>query len=363
MPKRREQLSSAASGKRSRPPPPLFKNLKLFLKLGWLTQTTTTPWRVYVMVMLLITSVFYISATFLHLASRNSSLSKPLKIGIVSSAYLNEKGEPHLSNVHEFTLSSYSAGHGYTWLHIQQQLNISDLDPQLHHRVPHWHKWFYINRYLELFDWLLFLDSDTYIMDQSRKIEEYIKLAGPTIDLIVSDYGARVNIGAILIRNSPWSKEFLNLWWEQGENFYGNDNGGFNHALMLAGLPQIYKGECSKSTMANQNKDMIWYDDCFNGILDRAGYPYCSRKLDRIWMIGTCPEEVIRPLHLWSNPHSPTYHPLACFRRGDFILHTRKPYEFFDTWNVSYPKVNDFYLRHIGIDVFDSKTIKRDSCW
>ena len=304
--------------------------------------------------LVLVISIFYIFTTNLQFRK-----SPPLKIGIVSAAIFNQKGEAHIANIHELTLSSYSARHGYTWLHISQKLNMSDVDPTLRHPAPHWHKWIYINRYLELFDWLLFLDSDTYVMDQSRKIEEYINLAGPHIDLIVSDYGARVNIGAVLIKNAPWSREFLKLWWDQGEKFYGFDNGGFNHALMLAGLPKIYNGECSSET----KKDILWYDDCFNNVLDKAGYPYCSRKLDHIWMIGTCPEELIRPMHLWSNPHSPTYHDLACFLPQDFILHTRNPYEFFNKWNVTYPEVNEFYLENVGFDVFDNKNLVRDSCW
>jgi hypothetical protein len=63
-------------------------------------------------------------------------------------------------------------------------------------------------------DWVLWTDADTVIMNSSIKITDFLP-ASPTHDLIVaSDEGGGFNSGVFLFRNSDWSRQFLQQWWD-----------------------------------------------------------------------------------------------------------------------------------------------------
>jgi hypothetical protein len=66
-------------------------------------------------------------------------------------------------------------------------------------------------------DWVLWMDADTVIMNSNVRIEDFLP-ADPTKDLIVvSDKGGGYNSGVFLFRNSLWSKQFLEEWWNMND--------------------------------------------------------------------------------------------------------------------------------------------------
>ena len=66
-------------------------------------------------------------------------------------------------------------------------------------------------------DWVLWMDADTVIMNSNVRIEDFLP-ADPTKDLIVvSDKGGGYNSGVFLFRNSLWSKQFLDEWWNMND--------------------------------------------------------------------------------------------------------------------------------------------------
>lgn len=72
-------------------------------------------------------------------------------------------------------------------------------------------------------DYVLFLDMDAIVSDSSIRIEEFID---DNFDLIATeDYSShsKMNAGVLLFKNSDWSKNFINDWWEAGNYLRGPD--------------------------------------------------------------------------------------------------------------------------------------------
>ena len=101
---------------------------------------------------------------------------------------------------------AYADRHGYHWFDESAVLDVS--------RPPSWSKIKAAQRLLneEHCDWVFWLDADTVIMDPSRPVESILSTQH---DLLVApDKGGGYNAGVWLIRNSDWSKHFLQTWWD-----------------------------------------------------------------------------------------------------------------------------------------------------
>ena len=59
----------------------------------------------------------------------------------------------------------------------------------------------------------MFLDADAIVVDNSYRIDDFII---EDKDIIVTeDYGpSSMNAGVILIKNTPWVKEYLQRWYD-----------------------------------------------------------------------------------------------------------------------------------------------------
>ena len=89
--------------------------------------------------------------------------------------------------------------------------------------------WYRIPFILDLFekedvDWVFWSDIDSLIMNHSIRIEDFLK---DDKDLIIASQGYGwycgigceqcLNTGQFFIKNTEWSRELLNMWWEWGE--------------------------------------------------------------------------------------------------------------------------------------------------
>lgn len=103
-------------------------------------------------------------------------------------------------------------------------------------KAPTWYKPHLI---LELFannpniKYVLFLDADAIVVNDSYRIEDFI-LADKDI-VVTEDYGpSAMNAGVILLKNTEWTKWFLNKWIETGDELGGGDppkKGYYKYAL------------------------------------------------------------------------------------------------------------------------------------
>lgn len=134
---------------------------------------------------------------------------------------------------------NYCRKHGYHLFDESMSLDNS--------RPPSWSKIRAVQRLLreEACDWVLWLDADTVIMNSEKRIEDFLPLPDSGIDLVLtgqkgpaqqeSDPGPRDgwNAGAWAIRNTEWSHQFLNAWWNRKEfvQVKGLSKSGDNDAL------------------------------------------------------------------------------------------------------------------------------------
>jgi hypothetical protein len=74
-------------------------------------------------------------------------------------------------------------------------------------RAPSWNKILYLARYLPRYDWIFWTDADSLIMNPALSLASLV--AGVGEDLIFAKYEGRLQAGQFLIRNSPFSLDFL----------------------------------------------------------------------------------------------------------------------------------------------------------
>jgi len=117
---------------------------------------------------------------------------------------------------------TYCNRHGYTY--------ITETDDQyirttIGDRAPTWFKPKFILDVFSKFDvdYVLFLDADAVVVDFSQKIEDFIDNEYDVV--FTEDYGhhSKMNGGVFLIKNTSWTKELMNRWWESAETFKGSD--------------------------------------------------------------------------------------------------------------------------------------------
>ncbi len=108
----------------------------------------------------------------------------------------------------------YAAKHGYEVQVIAS--NAVDLEG----RAPYWGKLKALQACMqEEGQYVVYLDADAFVMQQHQTLQH---LLFSDIDLHVGDHGnkqgmwANVNTGVIILRNTRWSRVFLQQWWEAG---------------------------------------------------------------------------------------------------------------------------------------------------
>lgn len=84
-----------------------------------------------------------------------------------------------------------------------------------HSRPPAWSKIKAVKYLLEIehCDWVMWTDADTLIMNSHVRIQDFLP-ADSTKDMLVgSDKGGGFNSGVFLFRNTQWSLQILDDWW------------------------------------------------------------------------------------------------------------------------------------------------------
>lgn len=130
---------------------------------------------------------------------------------------------------------AYAQKHGYRILDASSLIDTS--------RPPAWSKIKAVQQLLQddqHCDWVFWLDADMVVMNSSVSVESFLPdlTDEPSMDLLVTyDRRLTANSGSWLIRNTPWSMEFLERWWElktwvrsPGLSLSG-DNAAFGHLV------------------------------------------------------------------------------------------------------------------------------------
>ena len=116
----------------------------------------------------------------------------------------------------------YCQDNGYIY-HVEKDTN--KIESYIEDRSHTWAKPKLILEVMDKYDcdYILFLDMDAIVSDPSKRIEEFID---SNFDLIATeDYSShsKMNAGVLLFKNSEWTRNFMNDWWEAGNYLRGND--------------------------------------------------------------------------------------------------------------------------------------------
>ena len=129
---------------------------------------------------------------------------------------------------------AYAAKHGYVLVDGSHLLDRS--------RPPAWSKIRAVQNLLDnnrKCDWVFWMDADTVIMNSSIALESLLPSSSDSAIDLIATYDRRfgVNSGSWLLRNSTWSRQFLEDWWNMkawvrpaGLSLSG-DNAAFGHLV------------------------------------------------------------------------------------------------------------------------------------
>lgn len=143
------------------------------------------------------------------------------RIGVCTLALGDEYKE--IVKYGQRTKVSYAQKHSYA-LHQDEDI----YDPS---RPYAWSKIKLIQRYLSSYDYLVWIDADTFIMNDNHKLEHIIHNYMGDFDITISRDWVNPSTGVMFIRNSQWSHKFFEVLYEQTD-FIDHSNweqGAFIH--------------------------------------------------------------------------------------------------------------------------------------
>jgi hypothetical protein len=142
---------------------------------------------------------------------------RPPRIGVVL-LYDDQQQEARFAGMEAISAASIANKRAYAEMH-DYSLVVADGTMIDRSRPAAWSKMPVLHRFVPQFDWVLFLDMDTLVMNPDVKIENYID---ERYDVIISEDWSGVNTGVFLIRNSTWTMWFLDELWKQKQLVSGN---------------------------------------------------------------------------------------------------------------------------------------------
>jgi predicted O-methyltransferase YrrM len=133
-------------------------------------------------------------------------------------------------------MEEYCRRQGYAWLGQQ---------------LPYWNPWVKpeaIKDALGSYDWVCWLDADCLIMDQGYRIERFLH---PTAELITSRDANGLNNGVMLVKNTDWTRGFVQKWRDQGPRFAGHPSADQTALASFLFLEPKEKWVCLGQTAMN----------------------------------------------------------------------------------------------------------------
>ena len=113
----------------------------------------------------------------------------------------------------------YSQKHNYTFYDEQNSLDET--------RPIAWSKIKHILKYLDDYDYIVWIDADTYIMNDEIKLEDIISNFMNKKHIMIAQDWKLPNTGVMFCKNSQWTKDFLNHIYKQ-EEFINHSNWEIN---------------------------------------------------------------------------------------------------------------------------------------
>jgi len=162
--------------------------------------------------------------------------------------------------------------HGYDFIDASDMVNMQ--------RPPSWSKILAVKSHLPQYDWVFWNDADSLVTNFSISLEAIIMSVVGDVDfndmpdLIVTEDVTGVNAGMFFVRNTEWSQQFLELWWNQTSFVkpFGQSKSGDNNALK-------YLIRSMSDHDRNQHVGITRMQCLFNSNLWRPSLRSCHRLL------------------------------------------------------------------------------------
>eukprot|EP01013_Petalomonas_cantuscygni_P044951 TRINITY_DN9591_c0_g1_i1.p2 TRINITY_DN9591_c0_g1~~TRINITY_DN9591_c0_g1_i1.p2 ORF type:complete len:517 (+),score=59.39 TRINITY_DN9591_c0_g1_i1:106-1656(+) len=224
---------------------------------------------------------------------------------------------------------------------------------ETHRRHRTWNRVPSLQRYLGLFDWLLYLDGDIAVANYSISLNEFVSQFPPDAWLVFTDASTGFNAGAFFIRNTPFAHHFLQRWWDTLPGPHPGGTAGFNYNDQVAAWDVLVdmmledpvagrrcpvawrptdaggtagpkpRAPC-RSAPLRSRQDWQRAMDCWIQVQHSCGYGFGHGD-----MLGV---HYWNPMTRWPRgftffyPNKPamgTWPRVELFSKGDFVIHTR----------------------------------------
>ncbi|KAG1102658.1 hypothetical protein G6F42_017333 [Rhizopus arrhizus] len=145
--------------------------------------------------------------------------SKAKSIAVVTSSYIYDYCMEPSGTRASLNKRSYADKHGYAFVARSREFAQQAMRPDQRRTV--WGKIDVIQKVLPKYDWVFWLDMDAVVMNSKQTIEgllQRLEINDSTHFIIVRPGTDKmINAGVFLIRNSPWSFQFLQEIQNQSE--------------------------------------------------------------------------------------------------------------------------------------------------
>lgn len=228
----------------------------------------------------------------------NSTQDKPLKIGIImmyestdnlTKAWSTDLLQPLIDN-----RKSYCDKHSYTLLDSNHLLDTS--------RAASWSKLLALEYYFtkDSYDYLMYLDMDTLIMQPEIPLEKFIDASKRRFDVLLTSDSNGINAGVFIMRNSPWTLWFLREAWNQDQ---------LVPAKSPTGVPYPFRWE--QRAFHYMTNSEVWQESKL------PTYPTFMEIRSHFYILPQCSfnSYLLHPFDWHANRDSSQYAP------GDFLIH------------------------------------------
>lgn len=172
--------------------------------------------------------------------------------------------------------------HGYTYIHCNWPTMQGN---------PYLNKIEYILAYLDLFDYIFWIDDDAFFLDLSRKVEDFLPQAGSFLSICASPKFKTIRTyyssGQFMIKSCDLARSFLTQvlrvdledvqrWWTAPLGFFSNGDQDIFVYLALNNGFEMFIDKHSYEKFNSRYENLEWGDDIF--VLHFTGRPRQKKR-------------------------------------------------------------------------------------
>eukprot|EP00301_Raphidiophrys_heterophryoidea_P019535 c4451_g1_i1.p1 GENE.c4451_g1_i1~~c4451_g1_i1.p1 ORF type:complete len:326 (-),score=61.76 c4451_g1_i1:158-1135(-) len=157
---------------------------------------------------------FVINAREKYESENVSGSTKPrFAIVVLYGGAISSKGNNNsMAALSTHNKQFYADRHGYDLIDASNMID--------HSRPVAWSKLLALKKYLIQYDYIMWIDTDTVIMNTDIKLEWIVNgdnsdAGDDQWDVLLSSDLHGPNVGTFIVRNSSWTTWFLDEWWQQ----------------------------------------------------------------------------------------------------------------------------------------------------